>query len=322
MSAPSLQTLRYQTEDRARQGLGWLVAHVDELRPAVAITRWTHADRARVAAAECAVVCQSYARLAPLQDRVFVALLADWIEHLAVPELIAWSRSGAPAWYRPLVLTAGALMESGLRIPDLETAVRGYGPPAVAHNAAGRPEHAIETAYWWVKLRRSPDTAALDVACEREIRRLRGEPSNAWTARTLNQAILCQSDFGKTPDQVSHYAPAMLRRAMLAAVDEGDAALAAECAFAWWCLGLEWTDELRPLLATVGRAQRTSGAFVPHLRQTSVGIDQTERCSHATLSAVLGSLALAQMLGDASDLDQAIDHDGSSDVANTVNAAQ
>jgi hypothetical protein len=87
----SLHSLKTEAEQRARKGLGWIIAHVDELRPAVAMSRWIHADRARVAAAECAVACQSLARLAPVQDRVFVGLLADWVERLAVPELVAWS---------------------------------------------------------------------------------------------------------------------------------------------------------------------------------------------------------------------------------------
>lgn len=316
MYAPRLLTLKYEAEERARKGLGWIVAHVDELRPAAAMTRWTNADRARVAAAECAVVCQSFARLAPLEDRVFVALIVDWLERLAVPELIAWSRSGAPEWYRPLVLTAGALAESGVRIPALETAVRTYGPPTSNRQATGRPEHALDTEYWWAKLRRTPESPAVDVACEREIRRLRGEPVNQWTTRALTQAILCQSDFGKAPEQVSSYAAELLRKATMSVVEDGQACLAAECAFAWWCLGLEWTDDLRPLLACVTRAQRGSGAFVPHLKKTTAGIDETERCGHSTLAGVLACLAVGRMLGEH------LDQDGSSDEANTANAAQ
>lgn len=316
MYAPGLLTLKYEAEERARKGLGWIIAHVDELRPAAAMTRWTNADRARVAAAECAVVCQSLARLVPMEDRVYVVLLADWLERLAVPELIAWAGTGAPAWYRPLVLTAGALAESGVRVPALETAVRSYGPPASNRHAAGRPDEAIDTAYWWAKLRRMSESPTVDVACERELRRLRDEPLNEWTIRSITQTILCQSDFGKSPDEVSYHAAGLLRRATVTVVEEGHADLAAQCAFAWWCLGLEWTEDLRPLLSCVTRGQRASGAFMPHLRKAVAGIDETERCGHATLAGVLACLAISRMLSDY------VDHDASSAEANTANAAQ
>jgi hypothetical protein len=316
MSVHSLSTLRYEAEARARKGLGWIISHVDELRPAAAMTRWTSADRARVAAAECAVLCPSFARLAPLEDRVFVVLLADWIERLAVPELIAWSRTGSPAWYRPLVMTAGALAESGVRVPDLETAVRAYGPPTPARLAGGRPEHALDTAYWWAKLRHTMESPAVDVACERELRRLVREPVNAWTSHAANVAILCQSDFGKASDEVSHHARRLLERTTEHAIDDGHAELAAECAFAWWCLTQEWSNDFRPLLSCITRAQRGSGAFVPHARKAALGADETERCYHATLTGVLGCLAMARLLREY------LDHDASSDEANTANAAQ
>lgn len=316
MSVHSLSTLRYEAEERARKGLGWIVSHVDELRPAAAMTRWTSADRARAAAAECAIVCPSFARLAPVEDRVFVVLLADWIERLAVPELVAWSRASSPAWYRPLVLTAGALAESGVRVPDLETAVRAYGPPTPVRLAGCRPEHALDTAYWWAKLRQTMESPDVDVACERELRRLVREPVNEWTARAVNAAIVCQSDFGKAPEDVSHHARGVLERTTELAIDDSHAELAAECAFAWWCLTQEWTSDFRPLLACMARAQRASGAFVPHLRKAALGIDETERCFHATLAGVLGCLAMAQLLREH------VDHDGSSDEANTANAAQ
>lgn len=316
MATPSLLTLKNQAEQRAHHGLGWIIAHVDELRPAVAMTRWTNADSARVAAAECAVMCRPLARLTPVDDRVLVALLGDWIRRLAVPELIAWSRSGAPAWYRPLVLTAGALADSGVRALDLEIAVRTYGSPNEARFTLGREEHAVEAAYWWAKLRQTTESCTVDVACEREIRRLLHQPVNEWTTRALNHAILCQSDFGKRSDQVSQHAQQLLHRTTRAAVAGGHAELAAECAFAWWCLGRGWNDGQRLLLACVSRAQRSSGAFVPHLRRAAVGVNETERCYRATLMSVLGCLAVADMLRTR------VDHDGSSELEKTANAAQ
>jgi hypothetical protein len=308
-------TLKTEAEQRARKGLGWIIAHVDELRPAVAMSRWTNADRARMAAAECAVACQPLARLAPLEDRVFVALLADWIERLAVPELIAWSRTGAPSWYRPLVLTAGALAESGVRIVDLELAVRTYGPPTAVRGAFGRAEHRIDTAYWWGKLRQA-ESCAVDVACEEEIRRLLREPANEWTAQGVHYAILCQSDYGKAPMQASRHARQLLQRSTRVALTQGHVDLAAQSAFAWWCLGLGWSDSLRPLLSCVSLGQRSSGAFVPSLRQPPVGSDETERCHQATLMGVLGCLAIAELLR------QHLGHDGSSEEEKTANAAQ
>ncbi len=311
----SLHTLKTEAEQRARKGLGWIIAHVDELRPAVAMSRWVHADRARVAAAECAVACQPLARLAPVEDRVFVGLLADWIERLAVPELIAWSRTGAPAWYRPLVLTAGALAESGVRVADLELAVRSYGPPTAVRGALGRVEHQIDTAYWWAKLRQA-ESCDVDVACEQEIRRLLEEPANEWNARGVHHAIFCQSDFGKAPAQASRHARQLLQRSSGVALADGHVDLAAQSAFAWWCLGLGWSETLRPLLTCVSRGQRASGAFVPHLRVPDVAVDETEQCYHATLVGVLGCLAIAELLR------RRVSHDGSSDDENTANAAQ
>ncbi len=311
----SLHPLQTEAGQRARKGLGWIIAHVDELRPAVAMSRWVHADRARVAAAECAVACQPLARLAPVEDRVYVALLADWVERLAVPELIAWARSGAPAWYRPLVLTAGALAESGVRVGELETAVRTYGPPTAVRTPFGREEHRIDTAYWWSKLR-SDESCDVDVSCEQEIRRLELEPVNEWTARRVHLAILCQSDFGRAPAQVSRLARQLLQRTMRLAVARRHADLAAQSAFAWWCLGLGWSDGLRAVLSCAAQAQRPSGAFVPRLRLPDVGIDETEQCYHATLMGVLGCLAIAALARRRSD------QDGSSEAENTANAAQ
>lgn len=279
------------------------------------MSRWIHADRARVAAAECAVACQSLARLAPVEDRVFVGLLAEWVERLAVPELVAWSRTGAPAWYRPLVMTAGALAEAGVRLEDLDHAVRAYGPPAAVRDALGREEHRIDTAYWWAKFR-AIDTCDVDVACEQEIRRLLREPDNEWTARGVHYAILCQSDFGKAPAQVSRHARQLLQRTTRVAVADGHVDLAAQSAFAWWCLGLGWSETLRPLLSSISRAQRRSGAFVPHLRLPDVGIEETEQCYHATLTGVLACLSIAELLR------RREAHNGSSDEENTANAAQ